>query len=201
MAPRIAIVIYSMYGHISSLAEAAKVGVEKAGGSTGIYQIAETLPAELLSKLGAPPKPDYPTMNVDMLPEFDGFMFGVPTRYGNFPSQWKSFWDSTGGLWTSGALHGKYATQFVSTGSGAGNESTFISCMSTYMHHGMVYVPLGYKNTFTEMTNLEEVHGGSPWGASTFAGPTGQRAVSDLEKKIAIAQGEIFYKALSRNKA
>jgi NAD(P)H dehydrogenase (quinone) len=102
--------------------------------------------------------------------QYDAFLFGIPTRYGNFPAQWKAFWDKTGGIWGTGGYWGKYAGVFVSSASlGGGQESTALASMSTLSHHGIIYVPLGYKTTFQLLTNLEEVHGGSPWGAGTFA--------------------------------
>ncbi|THV06406.1 1,4-benzoquinone reductase [Dendrothele bispora CBS 962.96] len=199
MAPRIAVVIYSMYGHIAKMAEAVKSGVAGAGGSATIYQIPETLPDEVLAKMHAPPKADYPVISANELKEFDAFLFGVPTRYGNFPAQWKAFWDTTGGLWASGALAGKYAGVFVSTGTpGGGQEATVISTLSTLTHHGMIYVPLGYSLTFGQLSNLEEVRGGSPWGAGTFAGPQGGRQPSPLEIEIANLQGKQFYGVVSK---
>jgi NAD(P)H dehydrogenase (quinone) len=84
-----------------------------------------------------------------VLENYDGFLMGIPTRYGNFPAQWKTFWDKTGGQWASGKFWGKYAGMFVSTGTpGGGQESTAIAAMSTLTHHGMIYVPLGYARTF-----------------------------------------------------
>jgi multimeric flavodoxin WrbA len=101
---------------------------------------------------------------------YDAFLFGIPTRYGNFPAQWKAFWDSTGGQWASGGYWGKYAGIFVSTGTmGGGQESTVIAAMSTLTHHGIIYVPLGYKTSFPILANINEVRGGSPWGAGTFS--------------------------------
>ncbi|KAK9370437.1 flavoprotein-like protein [Lipomyces kononenkoae] len=199
MAPKVAIIIYSMYGHIAQMAEAEKAGIEKAGGSATIYQIPETLPEEVLQKMYAAPKPDYPIASAKTLPEYDAFLFGVPTRYGNFPAQWKTFWDTTGGLWASGALAGKYVGQFVSTGSpGGGQEVTVLNALSTYTHHGMIFVPLGYSHAFVQITNLSEVHGSSPWGAGTFAAADGSRQPTDLEKEIASIQGESFYKIVAK---
>lgn len=104
------------------------------------------------------------------LTKYDALLFGIPTRYGNFPAQWKAFWDKTGGIWASGGYWGKYAGLFVSTGTqGGGQESTALAAMSTLAHHGLIYVPLGYKTTFGQLSNLSEVHGGSAWGAGTFA--------------------------------
>lgn len=100
----------------------------------------------------------------------DGFLFGIPTRYGNFPAQWKAFWDKTGGQWQTGAFWGKYAGVFVSTGTpGGGQESTIMNSLSTLAHHGIIYVPLGYKTVFGTLADLTEVRGGSPWGAGTFS--------------------------------
>lgn len=118
----------------------------------------------------APPKPSVPVASASTLEEYDAFLFGIPTRFGNYPAQWKAFWDSTGGLWHSGALWGKYAGVFVSTATmGGGQETTVISALSTLAHHGIIYVPLGYKTAFGLLSNLSEVHGGSPWGAGTIS--------------------------------
>ncbi|EKM59381.1 uncharacterized protein PHACADRAFT_114036 [Phanerochaete carnosa HHB-10118-sp] len=198
-APRVAIVIYSMYGHIAKLAEAVKAGVESAGGTTTIYQIAETLPDEVLAKMHAPPKPSYPILPAADLPSFDAFIFGVPTRYGNFPGQWKAFWDQTGGHWAKGSLAGKYAGVFVSTSTqGGGQEATVISTLSTLTHHGINFVPLGYSTTFSILSNLNEIRGGSPWGAGTFAGVDGSRYPSALELELATAQGKQFWNTISK---
>jgi NAD(P)H dehydrogenase (quinone) len=148
--------------------------------------VAETLPQEVLGKMHAPAKPEVPVITPEILATYDGFLIGVPTRYGNFPAQWKAFWDSTGQLWASGALFGKYAGVFVSTaGPGGGQESTVIATMSTFSHHGVIYVPLGYAAAFAQITNLSEVHGGSPWGAGTFAVSTSETP-NRAHKKLTI---------------
>jgi NAD(P)H dehydrogenase (quinone) len=201
MAPKIAIVYYSMYGHIRQLAEAEKAGIEAAGGSATLYQIPETLPEDVLSKMHAPPKPTDVEVLHDpaVLESYDAFLFGIPTRYGNFPAQWKAFWDKTGKQWASGSFWGKYAGLFVSTaGLGGGQESTCIAAMSTLAHHGIIYVPLGYATVFGQLTNLAEAHGGSPWGAGAFAASDGSRQPSALEKEIATEQGKAFYGAVSK---
>ena len=111
----------------------------------------------------------------------------------------KAFWDATGGLWTKAALSGKYASVFVSTGSpGGGQETTVANAMSTFTHHGLIFVPLGYKYTCTQLGNLDEVHGGSPWGAGTIAGPGGSRQPSALELETAHIQGKMFYETVAR---
>jgi NAD(P)H:quinone oxidoreductase type IV len=133
-------------------------------------RIAETLPEEALTKMYAPPKSLYPIAEPEKLLEYDAFLFGIPTRFGNFPAQWKAFWDSTGGIWGSGGYWGKHAGVFVSTSTpGGGQESTVISAMSTFAHHGLIYVPLGYKTSFHLLSNIMETRGGSPWGAGTFS--------------------------------
>lgn len=163
---------YSTWGHVQKLAEHEAKGIREAGGECDLYQISETLPKEVLNKMYAPEKPaDIPTMShPSELEKYDAFLFGIPTRYGNFPAQWKTFWDMSGGQWQTGAFWGKYAGLFVSTGTqGGGQESTAIATMSTLAHHGFIYVPLGYKTTFSLLGDLSEVRGGSAWGAGTFS--------------------------------
>lgn len=199
MGPRIAIIYYSLYGHIRQLALNVQKGITEAGGHADIYQVAETLSPEILAKMHAPAKADDPIASAATLTEYDAFVFGIPTRYGNFPAQWKTFWDTTGGLWAKGALHGKYAGAFVSTGTaGGGQEMTVLNSMSTLTHHGIIFVPLGYKNTFPIAANLSEVHGGSPWGAGTFAGADGSRQPSKLELEMAFIQGKAFYDTVAK---
>ncbi|GMM29743.1 hypothetical protein DAMA08_024880 [Martiniozyma asiatica (nom. inval.)] len=187
-----AIIIYSMYHHVATMAESVKKGVESNGDSATIYQVAETLPKEVLAKMHAPTKPDYPIATPEILAAADGVLFGVPTRFGSYPAQLKSFIDATGGQWASGGLYGKPAGVFVSTGTGVGRETTVFSLISTFAHHGMIYIPLGYAKAFGELTNLNEVQGGSPWGAGTIAGGDGSRQPSELELKTATIQGESF---------
>ncbi|KAF4968439.1 hypothetical protein FZEAL_10397 [Fusarium zealandicum] len=201
MAPRIAIVYYSMYGHIKQMAEAEKAGIEKAGGSADLFQIPETLPEEVLAKMHAPPKDANVTVLSDpsTLESYDAFLLGIPTRYGNFPAQWKAFWDKTGGQWASGGFWGKMAGIFVSTASqGGGQETTAQNAMSTLVHHGIIYVPFGYAKAFGQMTDLSEVRGGSAWGAGTFAGGDGSRQPSAKELEIAQIQGEHFYQTVAK---
>ncbi|KAK9238655.1 flavoprotein-like protein [Lipomyces kononenkoae] len=181
MAPKVAIVIYSMYGHTATLAEAEKAGIEKAGGSATIYQIPETLSEDVLTKMHAPPKPDYPIASASTLTEYDAFLFGVPTRYGNFPGQWKAFWDTTGSIWAKGGLAGKYVGQFVAGSSpGGGQEVTVLNSLSTYVHHGLIFSM------------------GHHLGAGTFSCPDGSRQPTNLEKETATIQGETFYNIVAK---
>jgi len=193
--PKVAIVYYSLYGHIAALAKAEQEGLKKAGIEADLYQVAETLDKETLAKMHAPPggNTSIPTITADKLQEYDAFLLGIPTRFGNFPAQWKTFWDTTGKQWSTGGFWGKYAGVFIGTGTqGGGQESTALAALSTLAHHGIIYVPLGYKNTFGQLANLSEVHGGSPWGAGTFSGADGSRQPSALELEIATIQGETF---------
>lgn len=194
MAPKIAIIYYSTWSHIAGNALEILKGIEEAGGKADLFQVKETLPDEVLKKMYAAPKSDVPEATIDTLTEYDAFLFGIPTRYGNFPAQWKTFWDQTGGLWASGALQGKPFGVFVSTGTpGGGQEATVMNVLSSFVHHGMIYVPLGYGEAFPLLTNLDEVHGSSPWGAGSFAAGDGSRKTSELEKKIHRVQGKYFY--------
>jgi len=200
MAPKIAIVYYSLYGHIAKLAQAEKKGIEAAGGTADIFQVKETLPQEVLTKMHAPGQDaSIPIITPNELTAYDGFIIGIPTRYGNFPAQWKAFWDAAGGVWQSGGLQGKYAGLFVSSGTlGGGQESTAIAAMSTLAHLGVIYVPLGYAHAFGAMADLSAVHGGSPWGAGTFSGADGSRQPSEAELSLAETQGKAFYGVVAK---
>jgi len=159
------------------------------------------LTEDVLAKMHAPPKDaSIPALeDPNTLLQYDAFLFGIPTRYGNFPAQFKTFWDKTGGIWMTGGYAGKYAGLFISTASpGGGQESTAIASMSTLTHHGIIYVPFGYAHASPQLTNLSEVHGGSPWGAGTFAGADGSRQPTPLELEIAEKQGKAFYETVAK---
>lgn len=194
MTIKIAIVYYSTYGHVLTLAKAIKEGAESTGkAKVDILQVPETLPAEVLEKMGAPKKPDYPIATPDKITQYDALFFGYPTRFGNLPAQMTDFWGATGGLWASGALQGKPVGIFTSVSSPGGSQEATLRNFFSYMaHHGMVYIPLGYAPVFAELSNMDEVHAGTPYGASTFSGADGSRQPSALELKIATSQGESF---------
>lgn len=198
---KVAVIYYSTYGHMVQMAETIKEGVEKSGAASkvDVFQIAETLSDEVLTLMHAPAKAAHPIATNDTLAEYDAFLFGIPTRFGTTPAQFRAFWDQTGGLWALGALNGKPAGMFISTGGlGGGQESTAKTFLSQLVHHGMIYIPLGYGPAFPLLTNFDEVHGGSAWGAGTLAGGDGSRQPSKLEKDIAIVQGEQFGKSALR---
>eukprot|EP00178_Gracilaria_changii_P023534 TRINITY_DN71195_c0_g1_i1.p1 TRINITY_DN71195_c0_g1~~TRINITY_DN71195_c0_g1_i1.p1 ORF type:complete len:215 (-),score=39.58 TRINITY_DN71195_c0_g1_i1:32-676(-) len=190
--PKIVIVYYSMYGHIKTMADAVKAGVEEAGCEAAVYQVPETLPAEVLEKMHAPPKDEsIPFATPDILEQADGIIFGIPTRFGMAAAQMKAFMDSTGGLWMAGKLVGKPAGVFISTGTpGGGQETTALTWVTQLTHHGMLFVPMGYSNP--AVMNLDEVHGGSPYGPGTFAGADGSRQPSELELGLATHYGKHF---------
>merc|ERR1711991_55279 len=130
-------------------------------------------------------------MDVKDLDKYDGYLFGVPTRFGMMCSQWKSFWDATGGFWKKGGLIGRPAGIFFCTGTqGGGQETTAFTFVTQLVHHGMVYVPIGYSSQ--NLLNMKEIHGGSPYGAGTLSDGDGSRQPSKLEKETAEHRGKLF---------
>jgi NAD(P)H dehydrogenase (quinone) len=190
MATKVYIVYYSMYGHIETLAKEIQKGANSVEGvEATLYQVPETLPQEVLGKMGAPPKSEVPSLDAKHLPDADGFLFGFPTRYGMMAAQFKAFLDSTGSLWRTQSLAGKPAGIFISTGSqNGGQETTALTAITQLVHHGMIFVPIGY--TFgAGMFELGEVKGGSPYGAGTLAGD-GTRQPTKIELEQAFHQGK-----------
>jgi len=188
------VIYYSLYGHVRTLAEEIGKGIEDAGCKPSVFQVQELLPADLIKKLGGTHQDqfvkDHPIINsrIQELPNADGFLFGTPTRFGMMCSQMKNFWDATGSLWMSGKLIGKPAGIFFSTGTqGGGQETTAFTTVTQLTHHGMLFVPMGYGNP--NLINMNEIHGGSPYGPGTYAGD-GSRKVSDLEKEMARYHGK-----------
>ncbi|EFN56870.1 hypothetical protein CHLNCDRAFT_30702 [Chlorella variabilis] len=190
---KIAVIYYSTYGHVKTLVEKIVEGVNSVDGAEAtIFQVAETLPAEVLAKMHAPPKPDHPIITANDLKDYDGFLMGFPTRFGMMASQFKAFLDSTGGLWQAGALVGKPAGIFTSVATqGGGLETTALTAITQLTHHGMIFVPTGY--TFgSSMFNVGEVQGGTPYGSSTIAGADGSRQPSKHELDYAVHHGKYF---------
>eukprot|EP01135_Chromosphaera_perkinsii_P008731 Nk52_evm64s1444 gene=Nk52_evmTU64s1444 len=191
---KVAIVYYSMHGHIAQMVEAEKAGLEKVEGvEVSVYQAPETLSPEVLEKMKAAEKKDHPLATPDALAEADAILFGIPTRFGMCCAQIKALMDQTGGLWAGGKLVGKPAGTFFSTGTqGGGQETTALTFVTQLAHHGMVFVPIGYSSP--SLMNMDEVHGGSPYGAGTLAGADGSRQPSEFELNLATHQGEHFGK-------
>ncbi|QRW00784.1 NAD(P)H:quinone oxidoreductase, type IV [Ceratobasidium sp. AG-Ba] len=192
MVVKIAVIFYSLYGHIATLAQQVKKGIESEGVEVTLFQVPETLTPEILTKLGAPPRnTEIPTITPDDLKNFDGFAFGIPTRYGRAAAQISSFFDATGGLWFTQALSKKFATVFVSTGSqNGGQETTALTTMPFFAHHGIIYVPLGYKAP--QLGGLDGIRGGGPFGAGTIAAGDGSRQPSETELEVAEIHGKHF---------
>ncbi|KAH9614907.1 hypothetical protein KSS87_002185 [Heliosperma pusillum] len=190
MATKVYIVYYSMYGHVQKLAEEIQKGAASVEGvEAKLWQVPEILSDEVLGKMSAAPKSNTPIITPNELTEADGFIFGFPTRFGMMSAQFKAFLDATGGLWKTQELAGKPAGLFFSTGSqGGGQETTALTAVTQLAHHGMIFVPIGY--TFgAGMFEMENVKGGSPYGAGTFAGD-GSRQPTELELEQARYQGK-----------
>jgi len=187
--PKILILYYSSYGHVETMAQAVAEGARGVPGvEVTVKRVPETMPLESAQRHGVKLDQAAPAASPGELGDYDAVIFGTPTRFGNMASQMRNFLDQTGGLWVKGALVGKVASVFVSTGTGGGNESTVISFVTTLMHHGMVYVGLPY--ACPELADISEVKGGSPWGAGTIAGADGSRQPSAKELAQARFQGQ-----------
>ncbi|MBF1800904.1 NAD(P)H:quinone oxidoreductase [Alloalcanivorax profundimaris] len=188
---RILVLYYSMYGHIESLADAVAEGARGVGGvEVTIKRVPETMPEDAFKAAGGKTDQKAPEASPGELKDYDAVIVGTPTRFGNMSGQMRTFWDQTGGLWAQGALAGKVASVFTSTGTGGGKETTIISTWLTLAHHGFVLVPLGYADPGQEQTDISEAHGASPYGSGTLAGPDGSRQPSDKELILARYQGE-----------
>ena len=186
---KILVLYHSMYGHIETMANAVAEGARRvAGVEVTIKRVPETMPAEVFKNAGGKTDQAAPVASPAELPDYDAIIFGTPTRFGNMSGQMRNFLDQTGGLWAKGALHGKVASVFSSTGTGGGQEMTITSTWTTLAHHGMIIVPIGYGTS--ELFDISETNGGTPYGATTIAGGDGSRQPSQKELNIARFQGE-----------
>jgi len=184
---------------VYTLAKEIQRGLVAQGADVKIFQVAETLPEEVLTKMYAPPKQDVPIITVDDLKNADGILWGIPTRFGTMPAQIKTFLDSTGGLWQSGALAGKLTGVFFSTAAQhGGQETTALSTITYFSHHGMPFIPLGFAHA--NMFDNSEVIGSSPYGSGTVANGDGSRQPSEKELAIVYTQGENFAKIVKTMK-
>jgi NAD(P)H dehydrogenase (quinone) len=193
MPAKIQVIFYSTYGHVYRLAEAIAHGArEIAGTEVAILRVAETLSDEILTKMGAlQAKKAFahvPIAEPAKLEDADGIILGSPTRFGAATAQMRAFLDATGSLWGRGALIGKVGSAFTSTASQHGGQETTLLTLSTFFfHQGMVIAGVPYSSA--ELLNMSEMSGGTPYGASTVAGPKGERLPSENELAIARAQG------------
>ena len=193
MAVNVQIVFYSMYGHVYRLAEAVAEGAREVEGAVvTLYQTPELVPDEALRRAGALDAraafAHVPVATPEQLAEADAIIFGTPTRFGNMCAQMRNFLDQTGKLWMEGKLIGKVGSVFISTASQhGGQETTIASFHTTLLHHGMVVVGVPYSQA--ALLNMNEITGGTPYGASTLAGHDGSRQPSENELAIARFQG------------
>jgi NAD(P)H dehydrogenase (quinone) len=187
---RILVLYYSMYGHIETMADAVAEGARAVPGTeVTIKRVPETIPAEQAAAYGVKLDQKAPVATPDELADYDAIIFGTPTRFGNMAGQMRTFLDQTGGLWMKGALIGKIGSVFASTGTQhGGQETTITSFHTTLLHQGMVIVGVPY--ACAGLTNMNEITGGTPYGATTLAGADGSRQPSQNELEIARYQGK-----------
>ena len=187
---RILILYYSTWGHVETLAHEIAAGAAAVPGtSVTVKRVPETMPAETIAAIHARTEQTAPIATPAELAEYDAILFGTPTRFGNMSGQMRKFLDQTGGLWQQGRLVGKIGSVFVSTATQhGGQETTIASFHTTLLHHGMVIV--GVPFVLPELSQVSEVSGGSPYGASTLSAPDGSRQPSAGELAIARFQGK-----------
>lgn len=186
---KVLVLYYSMYGHIETMARAVAEGASKVDGAEVVVKrVPETMPPQLFEKAGGKTQ-TAPVATPQELADYDAIIFGTPTRFGNMSGQMRTFLDQTGGLWASGALYGKLASVFSSTGTGGGQEQTITSTWTTLAHHGMVIVPIGY--AAQELFDVSQVRGGTPYGATTIAGGDGSRQPSQKNCLLLVIKGNM----------
>ena len=186
---KVLVLYYSSYGHIEQMADAVAEGARAGGAEVDIRRVAETAPAEVVAAAHFKTDTAHPEIEgPDALTQYDAIIVGTPTRYGRMASQMAAFWDTTGGVWMKGGLVGKVGGAFTSTASQhGGQETTLFSVLTNLIHHGMTIVGLDYG--FQGQMGVKEVHGGTPYGASTLADGDGSRQPSEEELDGARYQG------------
>jgi NAD(P)H dehydrogenase (quinone) len=179
-----------MYGHVETLAKAVAEGARSVDDvKVAIERVPEIMPEDVARLAGAKLDQEAPIATVADLPNYDAIIFGTPTRFGNMCAQMRNFLDQTGGLWMSGGLIGKVGSVFTSTASQhGGQETTITSFHTTLLHQGMVIVGVPYSEQ--RLLNMDEISGGSPYGASTITKGDGSRQPSENELAIARFQGK-----------
>ena len=185
---KVLVLYYSTYGHIETMAKAVAEGAREAGAEVDIRRVPETAPEAVAKAAHFKLDQEAPVARIEDLANYDAIVFGTPTRFGRVASQMASFLDQAGGLWARGALHGKVGGAFTSSATQhGGQETTLFSLITNLLHFGMVIVGLNYGHA-GQMT-LDEVTGGSPYGATTIAGGDGSRQPSENELAGARYQG------------
>jgi NAD(P)H dehydrogenase (quinone) len=186
---KVLVLYYSAYGHIEAMAEAVAEGARQAGATVDIKRVPELVPEEVARKSGFKLDQKAPIAQPNELADYDAIIFGAGTRYGTVASQMRNFVDQTGGLWAQGKLVGKVGSVFTSTATQhGGQETTILGFIPTLMHHGMVVVGLPY--AYQGQMTMDEIVGGSPYGASTITGGDGSRMPSENELAGARYQGK-----------
>lgn len=187
---KVLVLYYSTYGHLETMAQAMAEGARSAGATVDVKRVPETVPEEIARNAHFKLDQAAPVATVAELVNYDAIIVGCPTRFGRMPSQMAAFLDQAGGLWAKGALHGKVGAAFTSTATQhGGQEVTLFSVITNLLHFGMVIVGLPYSHQ-GQMT-LDEIVGGSPYGATTIAGGQGQRQPSAIELEGARHQGRL----------
>ena len=205
MSVKVYVVFYSTYGHVYKMAEAVAAGAKDVpGAEVKLFQVPELMPDAALEKSGAKAARQafahVPVIQPDQLAEADAILFGTPTRFGNMSAQMRNFLDQTGGLWMKGALVGKVGSVFISTATQhGGQETTITSFHTTLFHHGMIVAGVPYAEP--RLLNMQEISGGTPYGASTIAGGDGSRSPSENELAIARFQGRHVAQIASKLRA
>jgi NAD(P)H dehydrogenase (quinone) len=186
---KILVLYYSMYGHVEVMARAVAEGARSVEGvEVTTKRVPELMAEDRARSVGAKLDQDAPIAKPSELADYDAILFGTPTRFGNMAAQMRNFLDQTGKLWMQGALVGKVGSVFASTATQhGGQETTITSFHSTLLHHGMIIVGVPY--SARELNNMEEITGGTPYGATTLAGADGKRQPTANELTIARFQG------------
>jgi len=185
---KVLVLYYSSYGHIEKMAEAVAEGARETGAHVDIKRVPETAPVEIAKAAHFKLDQDAPVAKVEDLADYDAVILGIPTRFGRMPAQMAAFLDQAGGLWAGGKLNGKVGSVFASTATQhGGQETTLFSGITNLLHFGMVIVGLPY--SFQGQMGLSEIHGLSPYGATTIAGGDGSRHPSQIELEGAHFQG------------
>ena len=188
---KVLVLYYSTYGHIETMAQAVAEGARSTGAAVDVKRVAETVAQEVAKAGHFKLEQAAPVATVAELEKYDAIIVGCPTRFGRMPSQMASFLDQAGGLWARGALNGKVGGAFTSTATQhGGQEVTLFSVITNLLHFGMVIVGLPY--SFQGQMTLDEIVGGSPYGATTIAGGQGQRQPSAIELDGARYQGKLI---------
>ena len=197
---KVLVLYYSAYGHIETMAKAVAEGARGAGAEVTIKRVPELVPEEVAKASHFKLDQDAPIAKPDELADYDAIIFGCGTRYGTVASQMRNFVDQTGALWAKGALVGKVGSVFTSSATQhGGQESTILGFIPTLMHHGMIVVGLPY--AYQGQMTMDEIVGGSPYGASTITGGDGSRQPSENELNAARFQGAHVAKIAAKQSA